>query len=158
MNSIYDKIKTPKELIKEVNLHGLNTESVNIARAQDIFGEAPVTELVELAQKEPDKFYMVLFSIWNWYDANRFYNEHSNPTYEKAMRAQTLLDKANADLKAAKETIENQDGLLDAERRARIKAEETAALAAVEILELKKKVTELKAKLYDALIGDKETK
>lgn len=76
----------------------------------------------------------------------------------KAMRAQTLLDKANADLKAAKETIENQDGLLDAERRARIKAEETAALAAVEILELKKKVTELKAKLYDALIGDKETK
>ncbi len=158
MKSIYDKIKTPKELIEEVKLHGLNTETVNICRAQDIFGNAPISDLVELAHKEHDKFYFVLFSIWNWEDATKFYNEHSNPQYAKLMNAQGDLDIARGSLTIEMAKVADLEEMHKAEQRARLKAEETAALAAVEILELEKKVTELKAKLYDALIGDKETK
>lgn len=158
MNSIYDKIKTPKELIEEVKQHGLNTEMVNICRAQDIFGNAPISDLVILANEEHDKFYFVLFSIWNWQDATKFYNEHSNPQYAKLLNAKGDLEIARGSLTIEMAKVADLEEMHKAEQKARLKAEEAAAFASVEILELKKKITELKAKLYDVLIGDKETK
>ncbi len=158
MKSIYEKIKTPKELIDEVKVHGLNTESVNIARAQDIFGRANYLDLADLANEEPQNFYMVLFTIWNWEDATNFYNENSNRKYINAMEAEKELEKIRQEVKSAGETLAESEERYKAEQKDRIKAEEASALATVRIVELEKKITELKAKLYDVLIGDKETK
>lgn len=85
MSSQYDSIKTPAELIAEVMTHGLSTKQEDICRVQDIFGRAPIEDLVKLANDigrnnadgEPDPkgtwssgrkgtqstFYMVLSSI-----------------------------------------------------------------------------------------------
>ena len=47
--SKYDSIKTAAELVKEVRLNGLSLAQEDICRAQDIFGNAPIEELVALA-------------------------------------------------------------------------------------------------------------
>lgn len=100
MTSIYEKIESPKELVQLVAHQGLSTRQEDICRAQDIFGRASIKDLVELAndngirnsngEKDPQgawsdgskgfsqTFYSVLFTIWNWEDATRFYNKHSN--------------------------------------------------------------------------------
>jgi len=105
MSSIYDKVKTPKELIDSVKAHGFSTKQEDICRAQDIFGRAPIDDLVALANDngrrndngEPDPegsiscgregtrkyFYQILFHIWNWEDATRFYNQYSNPDFKR---------------------------------------------------------------------------
>lgn len=104
MSSIYDNIKTAKDLIREVMVSGLSTKQEDICRVQDIFGHSTIEELVELANDNGrndengnpnpkgswcggrkgtySTFYMVLFNIWNWEDATRFWNQHTNPDME----------------------------------------------------------------------------
>ena len=47
--SKYDSIKTAADLVAEVQLHGLSTAQEDICRAQDIFGDSPIKELIRLA-------------------------------------------------------------------------------------------------------------
>ena len=47
--SKYDDIKTAAELVAEVRAHGLSLDQEDICRAQDIFGNSPIEELVRLA-------------------------------------------------------------------------------------------------------------
>ena len=49
MASEYDNIKTAKDLITEVRIHGLSLAQEDICRAQDIFGHSTIEELVALA-------------------------------------------------------------------------------------------------------------
>lgn len=125
MASKYDGIKTAKELVLEVMMHGLSTAQEDICRAQDIFGHSTVEELADLATDigrndengNPDPkgtwssgrrgtystFYMIAFAIWNWEDAVRFWNQHSNPDREDLaiarIEAQTNQAKVNSLLK-----------------------------------------------------------
>lgn len=104
--SRYDTIYTARALVREVMAHGLSTRQEDLVRVQDLFGNSTIDELVDLANDigrnnadgEPDPegswssirrgtrdtFYMILFSVWNWEDAVRFYNQHTNPD-RKAM-------------------------------------------------------------------------
>ena len=101
--SKYDSIKTAAELVADVRANGLSTAQEDICRAQDIFGHTPIEELDRLANDigrdndkgEPDPhgswsssrpatqatFYRIAFSIWNWEDAVRFWNLHTNPEH-----------------------------------------------------------------------------
>lgn len=112
MPSIYDNIKTARELVSFVRAHGFSTNIEDICRAQDIFGNTAIEELDDLANDigrnnehgEPDPkgtwssgrietrstFYSILFQIWNWEDATHFWHQHSNPDFEelKALRAE----------------------------------------------------------------------
>lgn len=105
--SKYDSIKTAAELVAEVRVHGLSLAQEDICRVQDIFGNAPIEDLVALANDigrnnrngEPDPkgsmssnrpatqntFYSILFRIWHWEDATRFWNQHTNPEHEEVM-------------------------------------------------------------------------
>lgn len=177
MASIYDSIKTPRELLEKVKAHGLSTATEDICRAQDIFGNAPICDLAALAndngrrndKKEPDPkgnwasgkegmqstFYFVLFSIWNWEEATRFYNQHTNPEYEelknlknecKSLRTrieqlETRRDELLEDAKRGSDfIIEQSNRIQEAEKRA-----ETAEA----------EVIQLKAKLYDLMVERK---
>lgn len=178
MASIYDKIKTPKELLQLVSHQGLSTEPEDICRAQDIFGRASVGELVELAndngrknsngEKDPRgswadgsrglsaTFYSVLFHIWSWEDATRFYNEHSNFV---------LIDRME-ELKTLKaEREKNEQIALNAmnDVKTRIEEEKKMAAAIADLKEsvrekdyenerLKDEILRLKAKLYDMMV------
>ena len=168
--SKYDSIKTAAELVAEVRANGLSTVQEYICRAQDIFGHTPIEELDRLANDigrdndkgEPDPhgtwsssrpatqatFYRIVFSIWNWEDAVRFWNQHTNPQTEELKKLRSAnkeltvrLDKLLADQKVNDETVNRLErGLIDAQR----KAEEAGA-----------EVVSLKAKLYDLLVAKK---
>ncbi|MBE6557526.1 MAG: hypothetical protein E7661_00695 [Ruminococcaceae bacterium] len=173
MASIYDNIKTPKELVDMVRLRGLSTALEDICKAQDIFGRAPISSLVELANDNgrvdangnPDPkgswskgregtqktFYMILFSIWNWEEATRFYNEHTNPEFE-ALRAKALkLTSVEATLIGTVDDLqEAKKALVDAGAMF-IEQEKKASKLEKENAELADEIIRLKAKLYDMM-------
>lgn len=153
--SKYDSIETAAELVAEVQAHGLSTAQEDICRARDIFWHTAVEELARLANDigrdndkgEPDPhgswssgrrptqgtFYAIVFSIWNWEDATRFWNLHTNPerqTWQEANRTigelQHKVTATEIERDAAKNLLRTSekkasdliDALTDAERRA----------------------------------------
>lgn len=178
MASIYDGIKTAKELVKIVGFQGLSTKTEDICRAQDIFGRATIEELDELANDigrndsngSPDKngswssgraatrpiFYQILFHIWNWEDATRFYNQHSNPEYEELENLRTENKKLSGRVESLEarraELLDNAKAASDA-----ILEETKKKLAAIERAEkAEKEIVKLKAKLYDLMLENEE--
>lgn len=179
MSSKYDTIKTAADLVREVQNNGLSTAQEDICRAQDIFGNSSIEELARLAndigrnndQGEPDPkgswsssrkptqstFYMIAFSVWNWEDATRFWNIHTNPEHmalqgaEKSLRAQeskvkelaAKLEKEEEGRAVAEEGYNRLVGRCnEAERRAETAEQEIMAL---------------KAKLYDYITKEEKT-
>lgn len=118
--SIYDNITTAKDLIFEVAAHGLSTKQEDICRAQDIFGNSTIEELAALATDNgrrdengtPNQFgswssgsdgtqkyfYQIIFNIWSWADATKYYNEHSNPLYIEGREAVKERDTLKAEI------------------------------------------------------------
>ena len=154
----YKDIKTAKELIDQVGVHGISTKEEDICRAQDIFGHSTIEELDYLANepKTRDYFYFIAFKIWSWEEATRFWNEHTNPEHKKldelkdqAAILQARLNKAEDELKATKEkfaTAQNRiikDELARAERKS----------AEKELQEKEMEILKLKARLFDLLDG-----
>ena len=177
MASIYDNIKTPKELLEIVKVHGLNTEIEDVCRAQDIFGRAPIEDLVALANDngrkngagEPDPdgswssgrdglqktFYSVLFHIWNWEDATRFWNQHTNPEYASLKKTAGKVKELDAELSTAKSEctstkIEAEIFRADLEKA---EAENTNLSAKGKAQE--EEIMKLKARLYDLMVAGK---
>ena len=178
---MYENIKTVKELLNEVTAHGLSLAPEDIAKAQDIVGHAPVGELIALARDngrrnkngEPDpdgpwssgsdgtqqRFISLLFNLWHWEDAVRFYNEHVNPVIRDMKAEQSalvesydLLSKNYAELLSAKEAVDNENVALykQLKNRNAMKKSLQQDLKAKE-----QTILELKANLYD-LITEKE--
>lgn len=180
MASIYDSIKTAKDLVTRVRFQGLSTSEEDIVRAQDIIGRATIEELDELANDngrvnskgDPDKngtwsngrtgtqttFYQILFHIWNWEDATRFYNQHTNPEYteladlrkqnKKISEEKAALEKKIAELEADAKKIVQRAMDLSGDK---LRESERADFAEAEIVRLK-------AKLYDLMMANKEEK
>lgn len=177
MASKYDSIKTAEDLVREVMIHGMSTAQEDICRAQDIFGHSAVEELVKLATDngrndangKPDPkgswssgrrgtystFYMILFNIWNWEDATRFWNQHNNPEHEKL--ADLTVEKKAADAKIARlEEEQKKTGdlythackAIEDERKSYNEVEKKLRDAEAEIIRLK-------AKLFDMMEGTK---
>lgn len=176
--SKYDSIQTAVDLVREVQINGLSLSTEDICRAQDIFGHSTVEELDALANDigrtnghgEPDPkgtwgdgrrgtrdtFYSILFHIWNWEDATRFWNQHSNIEHEELAErrsSQKSLESQVAELKTQKEELqrvckESSNATVDAWNKLR-EQEDRAEAAEAEIVKLK-------AKLYDLMVAGKE--
>ena len=185
MASIYDSIKTARELLEEVSMRGFSTKQEDICRAQDIFGHSSVDELVKLANDNgrsdrdgnPDprgswcsgreglskKFYMVLFQIWNWEDATRFYNQYSNfPVIDEKAELEAKkkeLKKAEQQIKDLEAVEKCTENFYEQEKK---KAEEVAGeleSTKKSLAEAEDEIIRLKAKLYDLMTSsDKEDK
>ena len=176
MASIYDNIKTAKDLISEVMVSGLSTNQEDICRAQDIIGNSTIEELVALANDigrddehgNPDPkgswcrgrratqgtFYMVLFHIWNWEQATNFWNLYTNPDrekmksyYEENAELQSEVEHLKADSKA-----EHDIRLIETVEK-KTALDEVERLKA-ELHDREMKIMELKAKLYDLMNAD----
>ena len=85
-------------------------------------------------------FYFVLFKIWNWEDAVRFWNQHSSPEHEGVKELQ-------AKLKAEKE--EHQKVLSERSSVCELKAKVVCLESEVHDRDMT--IMELKAKLYDLM-------
>lgn len=176
--SKYDSIKTAADLVAEVQLNGLSTDQEDICRAQDIFGNTSIDELVRLASDigrnnadgEPDPkgtwsssrkatqgtFYMIVTHIWNWEEVTRFWNLYTNPQTEelKELRdAYDLISKENNELKRENNKLSETQFNLLAERED-LRTRTGDAQRAAE--EAEAEVVRLKAKLYDLLVEQKE--
>lgn len=178
MSSEYDNIKTAKELVSHVMFHGFSTKTEDVCRAQDIFGHSTIEELAFLANDigrdgkdgNPDPkgtmysgrratrgtFYSILFQIWNWEDATRFWNEHTNPEHEKyvalvaehseLMKAYNDLDSRGAECLQIADDMTKKAGELNGE----------LAKAQYDLLMKENEIMRLKAKLYDLTVGKEE--
>lgn len=152
MASQYDKIKTAKELIEEVRIHGFSTVQEDVCRAQDIFGHSSVGELVEIASgSHQDTFYMVLFHIWNWRDATAFYNEHSNPDNVKSLKNE--LSDCKVRLEATKEQVKKLGKAHTEALENNAKLGKSLDEFETENKKLEDEIIRLKAKLYDLTVG-----
>ena len=173
MASKYDKIKTAKDLVTEVMMHGLSTVQEDICRAQDIFGHSTIEELANLAKDigrndengNPDPkgtwssgrrgtcsaFYQIAFSIWNWEDAVRFWNQHSNPEHDELADSRKKLQAMAKELEKAGETMEKywereaQNDKILSERLNKI-----TELSA-KVYEQEREIIRLKARLFDMM-------
>lgn len=166
MASVYDRISSASELIYAVRFGGLSTAQEDINRAQDIFGNTSLGELIKLANDrgrnnnkgDPDPqgswssgrvgtqqtFYSILFTIWNWQDALNFYNMYSNQQYQTGQQAICLSEKLRAENDSLRISLDETDNDLIECSRSLHTLEERVAQADQEIIKLK-------ASLYDAM-------
>ena len=174
MASKYDNIKTAKDLVSEVMMHGLSLNQEDICRAQDIFGHSTIEELVVLANDigwndengNPDPkgtrssgrrgtrstFYQIAFNIWNWEDATRFWNQHSNPDKDTLGAA---VKEAKAELKRkneAYESLRERAVNLDSNLSNYVQKEFEARTA---LKEAEAEIIRLKARLFDMMEAQK---
>ncbi len=169
--SIYDKIATAKELIFEVKAHGLSTKQEDICRAQDIFGHSTIEELEALATDNgrrdtngtPDQFgtwssgkegtqkifYQIIFTIWSWEEATKYYNEHSNPLYIEGREAVKTCDALKAEIARKDDSIANLNGAV-ADYKEAIKQMTSEKVDYQKEIDGKDaEIIKLKARLYD---------
>ena len=166
MASQYDSIKAPEELIRIVSMHGFSTQIDDRLRAQDIIGRAPIEDLVKLANtpgKTSENFYMVLFNIWHWADATRFYNQYSNPDYKEMKQKDQEIGRLKREVAAAQEEaaehhedcqewMQRHKKEVDAHAETRKEAEfYQAGYEAAN-----QEIIRLKAKLYDLMVAKEE--
>ena len=177
MASIYDSINSPKELLEMVKFHGLGTEIEDICRAQDIFGRATLQELIALAndngkmningETDPNgtwssgrdglqkTFYSVLFHIWNWEEATRFWNQHTNPEYANLRKQAEAAKKTSEALKIAeysREILENNERAFRDDLK---KAEDDNRNLTEKVKAQEEEIMKLKARLYDLMVTEK---
>ena len=160
MTSQYDNIQTPRKLVENVMMHGFSTKTEDICRAQDIFGNAPICDLDALANEESlikNNFYMILFEIWNWEEAARFYNQHTNQEYKRLKESQEKFWKQEKELEMLRKKVEDLEhnilitGRDAEEKRFDLAWERSRAEAAED------EIIRLKAKLYD-LMEEKQSR
>lgn len=177
MASKYDNIKTAKDLVSEVMMHGLSLNQEDICRAQDIFGHSTIEELVDLANDigrndengNPDPkgtwssgrrgtrstFYQIAFNIWSWEDATRFWNQHSNPDKDTLTAAVAETKAVKAELKRkneAYESLRERAVNLDANLSNYVQKEFEARAA---LKEAEAEIIRLKARLFDMMEAQK---
>lgn len=180
--SKYDSIRTAAEMVQEVRMHGLSTAQEDLNQVADIFGRSNVEELVTLANDigrnnengEPDPkgswssnrlptqgtFYYIISHIWNWEEVTHFWNLHTNPEHERLVEARAVWDDLKGQIGELEGKLEASKAEVKAEHEARL-AETSEKLKAQEEIdrlngELHGKdmeIMELKARLYDLLVG-----
>lgn len=175
--SIYDNITTAKDLILEVKAHGLSTKQEDICRAQDIFGHSTIEELEALATDNgrldrngnPDQFgtcssckegtqkifYQIIFQIWSWEEATKYYNEHSNPFYIEGRKAVKTCDEQKAEIARKEDRISVLDSAVTEYRETLNKQYELTEGLKTELEAKNAEITKLKARLYDLLENTK---
>jgi len=175
--SIYDKITTAKDLILEVKAHGLSTKIEDMCRAQDIFGNSTVEGLEALATDNgrrdtngtPDQFgswssgkegtqkifYQIIFTIWSWEEATKYYNEHSNPLYIEGRKAIKECGELNKKIESQNAYIEELTQHIEDDKAAINQVLDEKVAYTKELEEKDAEIIKLKARLYD-LITEKE--
>ena len=151
----FESIRTIDELMNFIQAHGIPTDTESICKMQDIAGHSTIEELTEIANGDHHhRFYNMLFKVWNYEDAIRFYNQNSNPAYIEAGKAAAELKKTREKMREDAETI---DGLMlrigtleEQEKKARVDISNIDEKAAA--LEFENMV--LKAKLYDLMVKE----
>ena len=174
--SLYDNVQTATELVNIIQINGLSTKLEDICRAQDIFGRAELSELKSLAndigrnnekgepapkgnwsssrQGTQSTFYFILFHIWNWEEACRFWNTYTNPQTDQIKQSNEKIKRLNAELATYKDKVAEADKALV--NQGSLLREYEESLNTVKDLAEKREqeIEKLKARLYDLICTD----
>ena len=164
MKTKLEQITTAAELITYTLAFGVPTDPESICRMQDIFGHSSYEELSELANSTKNgenrshdtqnAFYSLLFKIWNWTDAVRFWNDYTNPQkpeLKELKEKNDVLAERNKYLTDRRDELNNQ--LNDGAKQITELMEDGAEMRG-RIFQLEEEVTRLKAKLYDMITAE----
>ena len=176
MASIYDDIKTATELVHEVMASGMSTKDEDLVRVQDILGRSTIAELDTLANdigrndehgnpdpkgawssnRRPtrDTFYSIIFKVWNYEEAVKFWNSHTNPEHKdlaKMRQSFKTVTKQNTDFKVQVAELTAREE--NARDRVNELADQVDSLQR-QLTEKDAEITRLKAKLYDLIVKD----
>lgn len=164
MDKVFEGIKTAEELVDYTIIHGTPCDMESICRMQDIFGHSSYEELSELANSTKNgenrshdtqnAFYSLLFKIWNWTDAVRFWNDYTNPQkpeLKELKEKNDVLAERNKHLTDRRDELNNQ--LNDGAKQITELMEDGAEMRG-RIFQLEEEVTRLKAKLYDMMTAE----
>jgi len=148
----YKEMKNLNELLVEVKRHGLATDCENICTVQDILGRSSVNELDVAAEGDfRSTLFHIVFAVWDYDRATGFYNNHNgvNENLRKKEKEILILKKdLNASQLNEKNLREQVDSLNGKSTELKSLKEQHEA-DQVEIMQLK-------AKLYDLMVSEKE--
>ena len=103
-------------------------------------------------------FYSILFRIWHWEDATRFWNQHTNPEREEVVELRAKLKAEMAEHSKTKEALHEQVRRTEEEHQKVLSERSSVCELKVKVTCLDSKVhdqgmtiMELKAKLYDLM-------
>ena len=103
---------------------------------------------------------MIASNIWNWEEVTRFWNLYTNPEHEKLKQAEADAKTYMSRIEDLERQVENQKSLKDVEHQSRLGEATKLVEATVEIDRLNgelhskdREIMELKAKLYDLMVG-----
>lgn len=160
MKTKLTEIKTAAELITFIRCFGRSTKQEDIVIMQDIIGHTAADELAEIANdaNAGSTFYHMLFAIWNYEDAVRFYNTHTAHLPKQLDEALEDFRSLEAEYKEL-DTYYNQmterykavSAMLKTQEAKTKEAEAKAAAAEAKTAKLEAEIMQLKAKLYDMM-------
>ncbi len=177
MGRLYENM-TAAEIVSHVMAHGLSTAQEDICDVQDSFGHTAVEELERLANDigrvnedgEPDPngaysngrrgtrgaFYMILFTIWNWEDATRFWNLVTNPDRDRLEKLTEDNKVLTRQLKAERDALAGARSSQEFWEKEAFKAQDIAAESRDKLRKAEREIFKLKAKLYDLIVKEDE--
>lgn len=150
-----EKYNNLEELLKEVQAtRGLDTNIEFITHVQDLIGHSTIDELHDLSWQYKEIFYRVYDEAEGIEATMRFFADHSK--FSLNLQEQLADAEADRDKYSYLLKMEKDARLQDCKERNQFQAENIKTTAAVNDLkheneELKKELTELKAKLYDLM-------
>ena len=155
----YDEIKNARELISEVAHHGFSTQQHDRNRAADIFGASSVHELADLANSADQLgnitvgsyFYFIAFNIWNWEDATRFYNTHTNKDRSELLEAEREVEQQKKLIKELTVNVEARIEEIALFQNEQNRSNEQYNAMLERAIEAEGEIVTLKAKLYDLM-------
>jgi hypothetical protein len=158
------------DLMSYVRIHGIATgDQETLNKMADIVGNAPISELETIANKDQNQFYFLLRYIWPMIDIIRFYNDHSNKELQ-SLRSQsdtdgdTIIDlnrqiaALSESLKTSQALLQRRDAALQTERMERDQIINNHNTISDELYNTKQiiinqqqEINALKAKMYDMI-------
>lgn len=111
----FEEITTAAELLTYVKYHGRPTDIDSICRMQDIIGHTAVEDLVKITRENTAHMMPLLFDVWHWEEATRFYNKHVNKETREARKA---FKETAADCITWKEAAETYKNEVEKQREA----------------------------------------
>lgn len=180
----FEDIKTARELIDYTSIHGVPTDQESVCRMQDIIGHSTVEELETLANDNgrndehgnPDpngswssgrrgtqgQFYSLIFQIWNWEEAVRFWNKTTNPD-QKMLVAEVdgLRKRVKDDTKELEAWLDKFNSLAEDHEKLKnnfSEASQRLLESNIKVEEYEQENMRLKAKLYDLMTKEAVTK
>lgn len=159
MKTKLEQIENAQELLTYIAAFGIPTDTDSICRMQDIIGHSSIDDLVALARDNGTEvrngqtwstgrkgtqrdMMSLLFHIWNWEDATRFYNTYVNAEYLKMKEIAADVKIANDRAKEAQEAAEHNMKIWE-------EADAKAFELESELKEAKNEIQRLKALLFD---------